>query len=194
MARYASTSPVCPPIRRMSDRACGLLFSVAPMPLAAAPSTTADSATPSAQPARPVRCSRQARVSGLRSQRAASARPGRAGTSPAPRSRRLASTAAAATSATVTAAHTSSSHQRGPAYGWTRSIQPSGDTQLSQPQRGCRVAHRAQQVGQPEHADGHPPGGPGALGQLGAVTAATPANMQPARAVAAPRASEPAAG
>ena len=61
-----------------------------PMPLAAAPDAAKMNATPAIQPPSTPRCNRQARLSGPRSRPEALARPGRSGSSPAPRSRRAA--------------------------------------------------------------------------------------------------------
>jgi hypothetical protein len=75
-------------------RAWGLVFSTAPIPLDADPSTAPARTKPIAQPSRAPRCSRQASASGLCSHPAASGRPGRTGSRPKPRSWRVASRAA----------------------------------------------------------------------------------------------------
>ena len=79
---------VWPPSLANSFLSWVLLPSSEPIPWAAAPETAKMATIPAAQPPSAPRCKRQARLSGPRSRPEAVGRPGRSGSSPAPRSRR----------------------------------------------------------------------------------------------------------
>ena len=97
----------------------------------AAPSSSPSSAIPAAHARVPPRSGATSSAIGLRRPAAATAGPGRAGTSPAPTSRRADIANATATRTAVTTGNSPSTAQRSPANGCTRRAQPNGDGQTS---------------------------------------------------------------
>jgi hypothetical protein len=152
-----------------------------PMPLATTPIASPPSSEPVTQPATGPRCSRQASPTGPDSPRAASGRPGRGCTRPAPRSRRADGKARTS--------------QRSAANGRVSSAQPTGESHVSQ-DSPCRppespIARSRNVTPSTEIAS---PLAPRAVPLTCAAIAASPAKTRPQPASASPKATAPPAG
>src|SRR6185437_1698057 len=193
--RYALMIAACPPILVNSLVSPPLLPTSWPMPFAAAPHTANRTAYPAAQPASAGHCSRHASANGPRSAADAVGRPGRSGSNPAPRSRRLASENASQVLPKNSATGSASTHQRSPANGRRVSVQPSGSTQVSQdgplapvasPTARARNATPSTPIARPRAAR--------APEVSWAATRLTPVNDRPQVPIASASAADPAAG
>ena len=131
-ATRASCSRPTPPMLSMTRRPASV-SSRSPTPGAIAPITRPIAAAPAVHDQTMVRCTRHVSAKASASRGEPTAGPGRASTSPDPRSRTWRSRWAATTSTSPSARSSSSTHQRGSDQALSRVDQPNGESHDSQP-------------------------------------------------------------